>query len=448
MADATCVCSESTSTSFARDARTHRCVFRGPPVNSCHGPAANANRYVGSGSVSRKWYVSPAARRVDPLGDSVGQRVPGRRHGQRERETRFEIGLVEAGKEPVRVRRHEQRVEIVRVVAVVVKADNARPGGRDQRRERRRHLVVAGVDRASRYAKMRAVEFRRRGGAVDADLGQPWPAKVEDDVARAFCRERNGDRSARGVAGDDREIHVVPHAGEIRGAFGRELARDAGAHHRIGRRRSSEGQRGGSRERGVKKSACRHAGRYSAERRRGKAAARSRGASYIPRMTITVELLHDDARAPRRATEGSAGYDLCAYVRARSIKCSDGQRTWTHEPAGTPATSSISHRASRPSSRSASRRACRSASRRRSARAAEPRSRKASPIPNAPGTIDSDFPDEWMVLVKNPTAAPVRIDHGERIAQMVLAKFEVLPIESGRVEVTTDRVGGFGSTGA
>jgi dUTPase len=52
-----------------------------------------------------------------------------------------------------------------------------------------------------------------------------------------------------------------------------------------------------------------------------------------------------------------------------------------------------------------------------------------------------------MVLVKNPTAAPVRIDHGERIAQMVLARFEVLPIESGRVEVTTDRVGGFGSTG-
>ena len=50
-------------------------------------------------------------------------------------------------------------------------------------------------------------------------------------------------------------------------------------------------------------------------------------------MTITVELLHDDARPPRRATEGSAGYDLCAYVRARSIKCSDGQRTWTQEPA-------------------------------------------------------------------------------------------------------------------
>ena len=53
-----------------------------------------------------------------------------------------------------------------------------------------------------------------------------------------------------------------------------------------------------------------------------------------------------------------------------------------------------------------------------------------------------------MVIVKNPTAAPIRIEHGERIAQMVLAKYEVLAIESGRVEVTTNRVGGFGSTGA
>jgi dUTPase len=30
---------------------------------------------------------------------------------------------------------------------------------------------------------------------------------------------------------------------------------------------------------------------------------------------------------------------------------------------------------------------------------------------------------------------------------MLLARLEALPIESERVEVTTDRVGGFGSTG-
>ena len=52
-----------------------------------------------------------------------------------------------------------------------------------------------------------------------------------------------------------------------------------------------------------------------------------------------------------------------------------------------------------------------------------------------------------MVLVRNPMPAPIRIDHGERIAQMVLGRYEVLPIELGSVAVTTSRVGGFGSTG-
>jgi dUTP pyrophosphatase len=74
--------------------------------------------------------------------------------------------------------------------------------------------------------------------------------------------------------------------------------------------------------------------------------------------------------------------------------------------------------------------------------------KKGLQIPNAPGTIDSDYPDEWMVIVRNPTSAPIQIDHGERIAQMVLARYEVLAVESGRVDVSTERVGGFGSTGA
>ncbi len=163
---------------------------------------------------------------------------------------------------------------------------------------------------------------------------------------------------------------------------------------------------------------------------------------------VTVELLHDDASAPRRATEGSAGYDLCAYVRERAIKCSDGQRTWTEDAVtltsaafdlepGVTALVPLGFKARLPMGVEAQIR---------------PRSgttfKKGLAIPNSPGTIDSDFPDEWMVLVKNPTTTPIRIEHGERIAQMVLARFEVLPIETGRVEISTERVGGFGSTGA
>ena len=40
-----------------------------------------------------------------------------------------------------------------------------------------------------------------------------------------------------------------------------------------------------------------------------------------------------------------------------------------------------------------------------------------------------------MVIVRNPMPAPIRIEHGERIAQMVLARYEVLEIERGSVGV-------------
>jgi dUTP pyrophosphatase len=170
-------------------------------------------------------------------------------------------------------------------------------------------------------------------------------------------------------------------------------------------------------------------------------------------MPLIVELLHSDAQPPRRATEGSAGYDLCAYLRGRRVKCSDGQRTWEAS-----VTSSELERASSE---------CRFTL--ESGVAAliplgfkgripegieaqiRPRSgtsfKKGLQIPNAPGTIDSDYPDEWMVIVRNPTPTPIHIAHGERIAQMVLARYEVLDVETGSVAVTTTRVGGFGSTG-
>jgi dUTP pyrophosphatase len=162
-------------------------------------------------------------------------------------------------------------------------------------------------------------------------------------------------------------------------------------------------------------------------------------------MPLTIELLHDDAVPPRRATEGSAGYDLCAYLIGRAVKCSDGARVW-EAPAtdgaftlapGVSALIPLGFKARLPRGIEAQIR---------------PRSgtsfKKGLQIPNAPGTIDSDFPDEWMVLVRNPTLERnLTIQHGERIAQMVLARYEVLPIEHGAVTATTSRTGGFGSTG-
>ena len=177
--------------------------------------------------------------------------------------------------------------------------------------------------------------------------------------------------------------------------------------------------------------------------------AHSSASADVSSRSIVVELLHEDAQLPRRATEGSAGYDLFAYVRNRRVRCSDGVRQWELEartddvsswlelPPAVMALVPLGFKARLPKGYEAQIR---------------PRSgttfKRGLQIPNAPGTIDSDFPDEWMVLARNPYAHPIRIDHGERIAQMVLHRYEVLPFARGDVSITTDRAGGFGSTGS
>jgi dUTP pyrophosphatase len=73
--------------------------------------------------------------------------------------------------------------------------------------------------------------------------------------------------------------------------------------------------------------------------------------------------------------------------------------------------------------------------------------RNALTIPNAPGTVDADYAEEWMVIVRNDAPATRRIVHGERIAQVVFARHVALELQEATVARTTDRTGGFGSTG-
>lgn len=69
-------------------------------------------------------------------------------------------------------------------------------------------------------------------------------------------------------------------------------------------------------------------------------------------------------------------------------------------------------------------------------------------IPNAPGTIDSDYRGEVGVILINLGQAPVTIERGMRIAQLVLAKVEQLAWESvTSLDETARGTGGFGSTG-
>lgn len=68
---------------------------------------------------------------------------------------------------------------------------------------------------------------------------------------------------------------------------------------------------------------------------------------------------------------------------------------------------------------------------------------------NAPGTIDSDYRGEIKVILINLGEAPFHVKWGERIAQMVIARVDRLPVELMEQLTDTDRgAGGVGHTGS
>lgn len=163
---------------------------------------------------------------------------------------------------------------------------------------------------------------------------------------------------------------------------------------------------------------------------------------------ILIERLYPDVSVPARATAGSAGHDLSAHLRERTITVSDGLQQ-TSRPATNEngewgislapremALVPLGFRTRLPMGIEAQ---------------VRPRSgqafRHALTIPNAPGTVDADYAEEWLVIVRNDAAAARRLVHGERIAQVVFARHESPSFREGDVQRTTDRAGGFGSTG-
>jgi len=67
---------------------------------------------------------------------------------------------------------------------------------------------------------------------------------------------------------------------------------------------------------------------------------------------------------------------------------------------------------------------------------------------NSPGTIDSDYRGEIMVLLINFSDTDQEINHGDRIAQMVISKVEIAElIVVQQLKDTARGTGGFGHTG-
>jgi dUTP pyrophosphatase len=70
-------------------------------------------------------------------------------------------------------------------------------------------------------------------------------------------------------------------------------------------------------------------------------------------------------------------------------------------------------------------------------------------LSNCEGVIDWDYVQQLYISVINISESEVRIDHGDRIAQLELVRLPEYSIEltTERPTVKTNRTGGFGSTG-
>lgn len=144
-------------------------------------------------------------------------------------------------------------------------------------------------------------------------------------------------------------------------------------------------------------------------------------------MTIAVKIVNTSANAlPEYATEGSAGLDLRANL-IEPVELKPMERRLI--PTGLFIELPMGYEAQ-----------------------VRPRSglavKQGLTCLNSPGTVDSDYRGELKVLLINLSGDMQIIQHGDRIAQMVVQKFEKIswkPVET--LSQTARSEGGFGSTG-
>lgn len=143
-------------------------------------------------------------------------------------------------------------------------------------------------------------------------------------------------------------------------------------------------------------------------------------------MTLKIKRLCAQAQLPKRATEGSAGYDLCACVSSPvTIEPNSSQLIPTGIAVALPENTvglvfgrsglGIRH--------------------------------GISPA-NAVGVIDSDYRGEISVGLANHSLVPYTVSPNERIAQLVVVPVISFELEeTDELDATSRGEGGFGSTG-
>ena len=72
---------------------------------------------------------------------------------------------------------------------------------------------------------------------------------------------------------------------------------------------------------------------------------------------------------------------------------------------------------------------------------------RAITLPNAPATIDPGYRGELKIILLNLGREPYQVHAGDRIAQMVIARYESIEWEESELADSARGEGGFGSSG-
>ena len=147
----------------------------------------------------------------------------------------------------------------------------------------------------------------------------------------------------------------------------------------------------------------------------------------MDKLIVKVQKLTEGARLPVYGSSQAAGADLCACLGNDTLVIEPHK--WAMVPTGISIALPEGFEAQvRP----------------RSGLAAK----KGITVLNSPGTVDSDYRGEIRVILINHSDEPFVIKHGDRIAQMVIARHEKASFEIvSSLDETERGAGGFGSTG-
>ena len=144
----------------------------------------------------------------------------------------------------------------------------------------------------------------------------------------------------------------------------------------------------------------------------------------MKKLGVKVKILNSDAIIPKYQTEEAAGFDLHS-VEEKTVKAGEREVIKTGLAVALPKGYELQVR---------------------------PRSglalKNGITVLNTPGTVDSDYRGELMVILFNTSKEDFAVKKGERIAQAIIkeilqADFAVV----GELDSTERGVGGFGSTG-